>query len=192
VTDLDHKTFDLGQVLAGTKFPETEVDIFFDESIGFEIYRAEQALRAAEIAGNEEELKRVQDRIEELKKSAQNDRYRVTVRGVPESVRKNCLNKARDKFEVEYSFLGQEQPDARRDDLYNELLWNASLVKITGPDGAEAIPSEENIRALRTNVGRSVVGAINVAINDLVEGTKSGFESAAQDPSFLSDASPEG
>lgn len=192
MTELNHETFDLGQVLAGTKFPETEVDIFFDESIGFQIYRAQQALREAEIAGNEEELKQVQDRVEELKTQARDVKYTVTVRGVPESVRKNCAQKARDKFEVEYSLLNQELPNAQRDDLYNELLWNASLVKITDPKGAAAIPTEDHIRTLRTQVGRSVVGTINNAITELVEGSKSGFESAAQDPSFLSDASPEG
>lgn len=192
MTELNHETFDLGQVLAGTKFPETEVDIFFDESIGFQIYRAQQALREAEIAGNEEELKQVQDRVEELKTQARDVRYTVTVRGIPESVRKNCLQKSRDKFEVEYSFLNQELPNAQRDDLFNELLWNASIVKITDPKGAAAIPTEDHIRTLRTQVGRSVVGTINNAITELVEGSKAGFESAAQDPSFLSDASPEG
>lgn len=191
MTELNHETFDLTAVLTGAVFPENEVDVFFDESVGFAIYQAQESLRVAEIKGNEDALKTVLEEVEALKKKAQEVKYKVTVRGIPESTRKTCIRKAQAAFPPEYSFLGQETPSPDRDDLFNSLLWAASITKVTSPSGAVALPSEADIKALRDSVGRSVVATISQAINELVEGTKAGFESAAQDTSFLSGASPE-
>lgn len=84
MTDLDHKTFDLAAVLTGSSFPENEVDVYFDESIGFAIYQAQESVRVAEIKGNEEALKTVLEEVEALKKKAQEVKYKITVRGIPE------------------------------------------------------------------------------------------------------------
>lgn len=188
MTELDHKTFDLGAVLSGITFPETEVDVYFDESVGFSVYQAEQTLRVAEIRGNETQLKEVLDNLEALKKKAADARFKITIRGVAESTRKTCDRKSRDKFPVEYTFMGTETPNPERDDYYNTLLWGVSILKIEDPSGAVALPTEEHILTLRNEVGRSTTATITDALKELIEGTKAGFESAAQDTSFLSGA----
>lgn len=191
MADLNPEVLDLQQVLSGIGFPEEVVDVYFDESVGYEIYKAEKALRLAEIKGNEETLKSVAENLENLKKQAAGTAFKVTVRGVPESTRKACDKKARDKYPVEYSFMGQPEPSAERDDYYNSLLWAASIVKLEDPSGKVGIPGEEFILSLREKAGRTVIAAISGAIDELVSGAKSGFESSAQDIDFLSDASPE-
>lgn len=189
---LDYKTFDLGEVLSGVSFPENDIEIYFDETIGWAIYKAEKALYDAEIRDKGDEARDLAEKLDSLKAEVPRHRYVVTVRGVPESVRKMCNAKSLEKFPPEYSFLGQIQPDTDRDDYYNALLWQESIVKVTSPDGAVAIPNEDQILKLRNSVGRTVVSALTEGINELITGAKSGFEKAAQDTSFLSDASPEG
>lgn len=182
---------DLSDVLAGIGFPEEVVDVYFDESIGYEIYKAEKALRLAEIKGNEETLKRVSEDLDKLKEQVKGTAFKVTVRGLPESTRKACDKRAKDEFPVEYSFMGQPEPSSERDDLYNSLLWGQSIVKVEDPSGAVGVPDEKFIMQLREKAGRTVIATISGAIDELVTGAKSGFESSAQDVDFLSDASPE-
>lgn len=192
MTELDHKTFDLGAVIAGINFPEEVVTVHFDESLGYNINKAEVALRAAEIRGDAELVASIDTQLSDLREQAKNSTYKVTLRGLPESDRKACNKKARDKFEVEYSFLGQPTPNPDRDDYYNALLWVKSITRFEDPSGASSVPSEENVLAIRAGAGRTLISRIAAGITELVEGAKAGFESAAQDVDFLSDASPEG
>lgn len=192
MTELDHKTFDLGNVIAGIKFPEDDVTVYFNEDIGYQIHKAETALRTAEIRGNEEALRNLDEKIEKLKKEVADQAYTVTLRGIPDSTRRICDQKSREKFEVEYSFLGQPTPNPERDDYFSSLLWAESIVKVTDPSGAVALPDEKTILDLRNALGRTASLAISNGIRELVDGAKSGFESAAKDVDFLSDASPEG
>lgn len=191
MSEINHETFDLASVLSGVGFPEEEVDVVFDESVNYEVYKAERSLRLSEIKGNEEELKEISERLDELKRTVKDKTFKVTVRGIPESTRRACDKKARDKFPVSYSFLGQPEPDPERDDYFNALIWSSSIVKVTDPQGRVSIPNEENILQMRTAVGRSVVATISDAIQELVTGVKSGFESSVQDVDFLSEASQE-
>lgn len=192
MTELDHKTFDLGAVIAGIGFPEEVVTVHFDESLGYRINKVEEALRGAEIRQDSEAVEALDAELADLKQAAKDTAYKVTLRGLPESDRKSCDKKAREKYEVEYSFLGQPTPNPDRDDYYNSLLWAKSIVRFEAPNGASSVPSEEHILAIRENAGRTLIARIAEGINNLIEGTKAGFESAAQDVDFLSDASPEG
>lgn len=186
--ELNHETFDLGAVLTGAAFPELDVEVFFDETVGFEIHQAEKLLRRAELIGSDEsqeEVKELDESLKELRKQAEEQRFTVTLKGVPESIRKACNAKARAKFPSEYTMLGTEQPDPDRDDFFNTLMWQHSIVKVTDPKGRVAIPTEEDIEALRNAVGRSAVQAITQGIRELTEGPKAAFESDAQETSFL-------
>lgn len=188
MSELNHKTFDLAAVLSGIDFPEHVVTVFLDERVGFEIYKAEEALRNAEIRGNEEVLKRVAAELDALREKRKDIAYKVTLRGIPESTRKACDAQARKEFPPEYNFMGQVTPSPERDDLYNRLLWSYSIVKFEDPSGAVAIMSDDLVRQLREDAGRTVFRTIADGIRELEEGTKSGFESDAQDVDFLSEA----
>lgn len=180
--ELDHKTFDLAAVLAGADYPTLEVDVYFDERVGFELYLLRKEIKTCEDPEAKENL---QTRLEDLLEKSSESKYVVTVKGLPESARKIADAKSRKKFDTEYNLLNQEVPNAQRDDYYNLLLWQESIVKITAPNGAVAEPTPEEIESLRSSVGRSVVAAISEAIRDLQEGARAGFENKAQDTSFL-------
>lgn len=188
MTTLNHKTFDLAAVLSGIGFPEHTVTVYLDERVGFEIYRAEEALRNAEIRGNEEALKKIAEEIDALKEKRKDVAYRVTVRGIPESTRKACDTQARKEFPPEYNFMGQLTPEPARDDLYNQLLWIASIVKFEQADGAYSLVDEDLVKQLREGAGRTVIQTISKAIDELITGTRAGFEIDAQDVDFLSEA----
>lgn len=188
MTELNHKTFDLGAVLSGLDFPETEVKVYLDERVGFEIYQAREALRQAEIRGNEEALAKIAAELDALEEKKASSAYKVTVRGIPESTRKACDAKARKEYPVEYNFMGQATPSPERDDLYNLHLWRASLVKFEDPSGAYAVLSEELVKQLREEAGRSVFRTIADAIQELQEGVTAGFEDDAKGIDFLSEA----
>lgn len=183
--ELDHKTFDLAAVLAGAGYPTHDVEVYFDERIGFELYLLRKEIRSCE---DPEAMEALQERLETLLKESEESKYTVTVKGLPESTRKIADAKSRKKFDSEYNLLNQEVPNPERDDYYNLLLWQESIEKITSPTGAVAHPTPEEIESLRSSVGRSVVAAISEAIRDLQEGARAGFENKAQDTSFLFDA----
>lgn len=188
MTELNHRTFDLAAVLSGIGFPENTVTVYLDERVGFEIYKAEQALRQAEIRGNEEALKKIADELDALKTKRSDIAYKVTVRGISEAARKACDTQARAKYPVEYNFMGQATPEPARDDFYNHLLWNLSLVKFEATDGSVALLNEDLVTKLRGEAGRTVFSTIVEALKELETGTKSGFEASAQDVDFLSEA----
>lgn len=186
--ELDHESFDLGEVLSGAAFPELDVEVFFDETVGFALHQADKQLRRAEILGEQEVIDDLEEKIAELRKQADGVKFIVTLRGLPESTRKVCNLKARKKYEPEVTFLGTEQPDPERDDYFNALLWQHSIVKVTDPKGRVAVPTEDDILKLRNAVGRTAVKAITDGVKELSEGPMSAFESDAQEKSFLPDA----
>lgn len=185
MSELNHETFDLAAVLSGAAFPEVDVDVYFNEAVGFEIYKAEQLLESSEIQENAKLEKDLQKKLTKLRKEAESQKFTVTLKGIPESVRKTCNMKAREKFPPETTFLGTEQPDPERDDYFNALLWKYSITKVTDPEGKVAIPTEDQIQELREAVGRTAVQAITDGIRELTEGPKAGFEGKARDSDFL-------
>lgn len=192
MTELDHKTLDIGAVIAGIGFPETDVEVFFDERPGFAVAQAKKELIAAEVRGDTERVAELDKGLAEVREAARASRYVVSLKGLPESTRKVCDAEAREAFPNTYNLIGQPEPNPEKNDKYEELLWLHSIVKLTDPNGAVGVPSAEQVKAIRDGVGRSAGNAINEGIRDLIEGAKEGFEDAVRNPDFLSDASPEG
>ena len=122
LTDLDHKTFDIGEVLAGRTYPENTVGVYLNEQVGFAIYEASQALRTAEIRDDAAAVKELDERLVALKKSAADTRYEFTVRGIPESARKAILAEVLKEAPLEMDLLGRVQSDIERDDRHDLLL----------------------------------------------------------------------
>jgi len=194
MTELSHETFDIAEAIAGVNFPEVEVPIYFDEAVGFELYQAQETLREVEIReDNKEALRAVYDRIDELKSRAAGARYLVTLRGLPASTFQTIDRQGEEKFPSKDALIpGLQTENPEKDQFTSELVWRHSIVKITNPAGAVSIPTEDQIIQLREKTGVSVFQSIHLGLQELRTGTKSGFEQAAQDTSFLSDASTEG
>lgn len=194
MTELSHETFDFAEAIAGVNFPEVDAEVYFDEAIGFSIYEAQKLIHETEVrSDNKEDLRKVYDQIDALKKRAAASRYLITVRGLPASTLQVIDTQAEEAHPTPQGLIpGMGADNPEKDRMVGELVWKHSIVKITNPAGAVALPTEENIKQLREKTGLTVFHAINEAISELRSGTKSGFEQAAQDTSFLSDASTEG
>lgn len=191
-TTLNHKTFDLGAVLAGQDRPETTVDVYFNEKLGFTINKLRSAIQEQDRLGNEDAATELQKELSGLVEKVAQSKYTVHLRGIDEGVRKNILKKVREEFPEQRDFMGRPMDNLEGDEVYTRRLWTAMITKVVDPEGAISYMTEELAKDLQDKAPKSAQGAINQAINELDEGGAEGFEFAAREAAFLSIASPEG
>ena len=192
MTELDHKTLDIGALIAGIGYPELDVEVNLDARVDFALAEAKDALAAAEARDDRETISKLDAEIESLRKKSRASRLTVTLKGIPEAVRKGLDHQAREEFPLTYTAFGMPEANPDRTTKFNDLLWAHSLIRITDPSGVSGVPDVQQIADLRAALGRTAYKAINDGLDRLTEGDKAGFEDAAQDVDFLSDASPEG
>lgn len=190
--ELDYKTFDLVGVLAGRDHPEIEVDVYFDENLGFTIARTNEAIREADLRGNAEVAAKLQKELDALVEQVKDAKYTVHLKGVDESVKKGILRSVREEFPSKKNVFGVEEENPDADDTYTRRLWATIIVKITDPQGAISLMSEELAQVLQDKAPKSAQIAINQAIRELETSAETGFEYAAKQVDFLLTASPEG
>lgn len=188
-TTPDHKTFDLIGVLSGRDYPEVEVPVYFNESVGFELFQIDQRRNKAV---GEKELAELDEKYAALVKKAEKEQYTVLLKSIPESVRRDIFNSVNDEFPSKKDMLGREEAHPRADEEFSKRMWQAYIRKVTDPEGAVALTDEASVNALYANAPASVHEAINKGIAELQIGPKAAFEQMAKDANFLSDASPEG
>jgi hypothetical protein len=185
------KTFDIVQVLMGREFPTTEVMIYLNEKAGFELSKAQE--RRVELERREDdearaELDRLDAEIAALTKQVKASRYVYFLKGIPAGERNELLDIAFAKYPKTVdpsNIFGGIQENTDRDELFGKLLLHAMTDKIVAPDGAVMIDlTVEQIEQFRKLAPDSALQAILQAQQDLTDGTKSGFELAAQDPDF--------
>lgn len=178
----DVKTFDLAAALSGRTFPEIVVPVFFDEALQFELNRLDKEIaktlgeEADELSKNREEL------LEKFKAAV----IKVRVKGTPRHIRKATLDKVLEDHPQEYTPFGVPKPNPEGDEAYANATWALHVVEITGPDGSTLVPSEADIHAFRNQAPDAAIVAVERAIQELTEGSKSGYETAVQDLDFLS------
>ena len=191
--NLDHRTFDLARVLAGIDYPETDVDIYFNERLGYAIYQLREEVVRLERMGKHSEAGEVQKELDKLLEESREYRYRVKVRMIPEGIRKQILKETMEEFPEKKNLLGMPEGDSlERDDVFTRRLWAKMIVHITDPSGAISYMDDDLALAFQAQAPRTAQAAINSAIEKLEEGTEAGFEYAAREVDFLSIASPEG
>lgn len=190
--ELNHKTFNLIEVLSGRSFPEHSVPVFFNEELGFEIYTLNREIERAVLLDNKEEAKKKDDEFQSLLQKAANERYVVHLKGIPEVLRRDIISKIQEEFPDETDILGRAKPNPKADNEFTKRMWTAYIEYIESPDGSQAFVDEAEAAALFDTAPMSVHESINEGIKELQVGAKSGFESAAKEVDFLSIASPEG
>ena len=185
-TELTPETFDLISVLAGRSYPTLERPIYFNESLGFEIFQLEKK-RSTEF--DAAKVKKLDAEISKLVKQAKKEQYTVTVQSIPDQARKDIHNAVLDEYPSKKSLVGQEEPHPEADSEYTRRMWSAYIQVITNPDGAVTTVDLEVARALHDSAPSTVHETINQAIGELQSGAKAGFEIAAKEADFLSGAS---
>lgn len=190
--ELDFKTFDVADMFAGVSYPEDVVPFYTDQAIAYEFNKLAQESVVAIQTRDEKKAQEIEGRREELIKKAESNRYEIHLRGRSRDDRDAVLESVREKFPVERDFLGRETPNAEADALYVNSYWALHITRIVRPDGAVIVaPDAAAIKVIRGNSPDSEIDKVEAAIQDLMGGAKSGFESLAQEHDFLSSASVE-
>ena len=190
--ELDYKTFDLGKVLAGIDYPETSVDVYFDEKLGFTIKRLKDAIDEADRRDNLKVAAQLQEELDNLVSKIASAKYTVHLKGIPEGERRIILDGVRADMPPTKNMWGQEEDNPEADQEFMRRLWRAMIVKIEDPEGAVSTGSDETVKLLQEKAPRTAQAAITSAVTELLTGAAEGFEFAAKQADFLSIASPEG
>lgn len=188
---LDHKTFDLIGVLSGRDYPTVEVPVYFNEALGFEVFKLEQK-RAEAILHTEEEAEELDKQFKSFVEQSKTEEFKVLLKSIDESLRRDIHNAVTKEFPVKKDMLGREEVDSRWDEEYTKRMWSVYIQKITDPSGAVSVLNDESLAFLLSKAPRTAQEAINKGIAELQVGPSAGFERMAKEVNFLSDASPEG
>lgn len=188
----DATTFDLGSFLAGLSHPTDTVEVFMAEDVMYALAKADAAIRKAEILEDKDALAELEANRENLIKAGLDSRLEIHLQGISKKTEKDIQNKAFAEFPMKTDLLGRIEPSVGRTELLTNLFWAAYIVKIVAPNGAELVaPGLEDIQRLRDGAPDPAQDAIEAAINEFTQGSKSGFESLVQEHGFLSQPSPE-
>lgn len=186
------KALDLGAFLAGQDYPTDEVEVFTSEKIMYELNKAGQALKRAEILEDADAIREIESKRDELIAAGLDSRLVVHLQGIPKKTDRDIQAKALSEHPLETDFLGRPQLNVPYRELLTELYWAAYIVKIEAPDGSALVaPSIEDIRTFRGLAPEAAQAVIEQAIDAFTTGSKSGFETLVQEHGFLSQPSPE-
>ncbi len=192
-----HETFDLGEFLGGANYPQETFKVTFDSAIGYDIHKAEEALKDAEAdraAGliEDEDVHAARLELETLVEKAKSLLFTVTVRAVPRRLRQGEFKKARAKYPVKRDILGNEEANDDFSETFTCADWALHIIEIAAPDGRVLRDfNPDKIAYLRGNSPAYTLDRISRAIDSLYQGSQEGFEYASQGSDFLSVASPE-
>lgn len=189
---LNPKTFDLIGAISGRDYPTLDVEVYIDEATGFAINKANEALRTLEILGKEDEMKEVQEQLDSLVEKSASSKIVLTLKGIPERVRRSILSKVEEDFPSTSNMLGIPEPNPQADEAYTLAMWEAYIQKFTAPDGSENPVTKGEIQAIYDELPDTVHKQISDSIEKLRKDHVAGFEYASKEVGFLSQASPEG
>lgn len=191
--ELSPKTFDLVGMLSGRDYPTQDIEVYFDEVLGFSIEKLKNMLRSLEILDKKDEAKKVSEQLEALVKKTESSKFVITLKGIPEKVRRSILEKVQETHPEKFNaFSGLPLPNPKGDEAYTLAMWEAYAQEIITPEGARALISKEDIKAIYDDAPAAVHSQLTKGIESLREDAVKGFEYAAQEADFLSHASPEG
>lgn len=188
----DVKTFDLGAVLAGRGYPETEVTVYFDEATGLAISEANEKL--SELAGlaatdssgkRSKEYDSLEAELAKMVASLSERKFTIKIKGTPPKVKQDILRQVDAKFPAKRDAFGREDFDQSREDEFQRLMWATHIVRIIDPSGAEITPTEDDVKDLRDLAPLADQLSISQGIAHVGEAGK-GFSIAARDVDFLS------
>lgn len=189
---LNPKTFDLVGVLSGRDYPTLDIDVYFEEALGFEIQRARETLRNLTLLGKDDEAKIVAESLEDLVRQTQQHKCTITLKSVPAKVNRDILKKVQADHPSDGAMFGIPVSNPEQDEAYTLAQWLVYSQVLTTPDGSTIVLDEEQVQAIWDHAPQAVHKQISDGIKELQSGGASGFEYAAKEIDFLSQASPEG
>lgn len=186
----DFKTFDLVEALSGQAYPEKDIQVSLDSKTAAEITVANRKLDTLD--PDSEEFKALEDKLVALIKKLRAGMYTLTIKGVPNEVRRNILLNVYGELENIPESKRTQVQTFEAEEKVTFKTWAAHIVKITDPEGAvrTALTDKEAENLFNALPGFSRNLVIET-INEMEEITTAGFEIAITDLDFLSEASPE-
>lgn len=174
------KVLDLGALLAGIELPTDTVDVYMNAAISYALGKNRTE---AKKSGSTKELEK---EYRELVEAGLKSRLTFHLQAVPKGILSSLINKAYEKFPKDYNFMGGVIQEPERDDFHANLRWAAHITKMVGPNGEEApAPTPEQVAQFRDQAPKAAVDAVENAIVALEESARTGFETLAQEHSFL-------
>lgn len=165
-------TFNIVNLLKDRAYPEQSVTVYIDEALAYAGSEIDERISTSKDDAEVEQLTAKREEIvEQLKKSA----ITFYIKGITESRRNDLVKQSKKKYPVEYTreanpltgdFVREEKPSAERDELFTDLLWQASIVRIEDADGNV----QENIGFTDVSNMRSMLPLASVArITEAIE-----------------------
>lgn len=188
----NHETFNIIDALQGVDYPEDSVDVFMSDNLMYLISKANDELRLAELRKEEDKVKEIREKLDNLREQASIVKFTFHVRSIPRDQMKAILTKLDNDFPPEKDLMGRDVSNPERDEAFMSRQWAAHIVRIVNPNGAVQVGiSEEDAEKLRGHMPQSALEAVQRTMDALYEGAKKGYETSIQDVNFLSGASPE-
>lgn len=192
MTELDHETFDIRDILSGRTFPEDTCTVHLDAKADFEINRLNNEVSTLRLNRKPEEARELEAKIVKLQAAAASTAIKVTVRAIPDELRSTLRNEVLELFPEERNVLGQVEPNTERDLLWTRRLWQAHIIELEVTDrGVDRDISLEKVVSIRASVPEYGLQLIANTIEGLYKGAAAGYEQSAQETAFSSAASHE-
>lgn len=182
--ELDAKKLNIADVLSGRSYPTETAEVYMDEAVAYEISKVNAEIAIATKKGDD--VTDLEARLSGLVEKGAGTRLVFHLRGVSRHDRQNIIKAVMEEHPQKTDFLGRPEPDLDADEMYTNLTWAALTEKIEAPGGVVDPVGEDDIKLLRDNLPDGALDVIAKAVSALTEGAKSGFETLAQEHSFLS------
>lgn len=174
-TKPDPKTWSLKAALIGQDYAKDTVPVFLDESAMLKFGRV---TRRSDFGDDKAE----KERTKLLKEYADKVVW-ITVQSVPRYVRENLdIQMLKDYPTDNLDAMGIVE----RNKEFTARWWQMYVAAYKGPDGVETVPDRELIDLLVARLPDASFNAVEQAIKDLRDDSKSGYESITLEPGFLS------
>lgn len=190
VSEVDFKTFDLADALAGISYPEVTFPVFFDARTAHEITLKNRELDAANSALPE--FKEKEKEFMDLLDKARSSKYTFTIRGINHERRSEAVDLVMKEIislpEGDQRAFAEKNAETRLRHIY----WSAHIVKIEDPNGAvKTAITEEEAKALFNQLPDPSREEVERQIDKMVDDLSLGYQITVSDFDFLSEASPE-
>lgn len=182
---IDKATFDLRDAISGRSYTEKRVPFYLDGEAALEVGRwsneAEKWSRMGRAEKFDEAEKKMYEAIEKFKGS----QYIAVVKDIPRDIKEAILRKVAaqipNKPDDTSADLVVNQFDVREAEAI--LRWQAQVVKVINPEGAEQVGlDEETVKHLRNFAPEPAINAIQAQLNEFDEGK--GYEIAVRNVDF--------
>jgi len=134
-------TFNIVNLLRERAYPQDSVTVYIDESAA---YAGGEIDKRIAVTTDEEELKKLNEERETIIKKMNDSAITFHLVGISESRRNDILKQAKKKYPIEYvkdvnpltgETVREEKESPERDELFTDLLWQASISRIEDSNG---------------------------------------------------------